>query len=82
MWIRKLKKGIVIEIIIGFPMVFMTVMTLWALFLNINTWISAIAAGTRTISDPVGILSIALVILALSLIFLSIKENLKLKTAD
>lgn len=80
-WIRKLKKGIIIELIIGFPMVFMTVMTLWALILNINNWFVSIAAGTRTFTDPVGILSIALIILASSLIILSIKENLKLKTA-
>jgi len=80
MWIRKLNKGMIQQVIVGVPMVFMTIMTLWALALNINTWISAIGTGARTVTDPVGILSVALVILALSLIYLSIKENLKFKT--
>lgn len=80
LWVRKLNKGIIPQIIVGVPMIFMTVMTLWALILNINSWLAAINAGTRTITDPIGILSVALVVLALSLIFLSIKENLKFKT--
>jgi carbon starvation protein CstA len=81
MWVRKLNKGIVQQVVVGLPMIFMTIMTLWALVLNINTWISAIINGTRTYTDPIGILSVALVVLALSLIYLSVKENLKFKTA-
>jgi carbon starvation protein len=80
-WVRKLNKGIRDELIVGIPMVFMTVMTMWALTLNIKSWIDSISTGTRTVSDPVGILSVALVLLALALIYLSVKENLKLKPA-
>ncbi|HEY3250923.1 MAG TPA: carbon starvation CstA family protein [Ignavibacteria bacterium] len=78
-WVRKLNKGYKEEIIVGIPMVFMTIMTLWALFLNIKGWIDSINAGTRTIADPVGLLSIALVILAISLIYLTLQENYKVK---
>jgi carbon starvation protein len=81
MWIRKLNKGFIEEIIVGVPMVFMTVMTIWALALNIKTWVDAIFAGTRTIADPIGILSSILIILALSIMYISLKENVKLKTA-
>lgn len=81
MWIRKLNKGFAEEIIVGIPMVFMTVMTVWALILNIKTWIEAVYIGTRTIIDPVGILSSALVLLALSIIYISLKENVKLNTS-
>jgi hypothetical protein len=63
-------------------MVFMTVMTIWALILNIKTWIDSICAGTRTIADPVGILSSALVLLALSIIYISAKENVKFRTSQ
>ncbi len=80
MWVRKLNKGIIEEIIVGVPMVFMSVMTIWALVLNIKNWIEAIVSGTRTITDPVGILSSALVLLALSIIYISLKENVKLET--
>lgn len=79
-WVRKLNKGIKEELIVGIPMVFMTVMTMWALFLNIKTWITAIGAGTRSFADPVGLLSIALVTLALCLIYLTMRDNFKLKT--
>jgi carbon starvation protein len=79
-WVRKLNKGIIEEIIVGLPMVFMTVMTIWALVLNIKNWIVSIDTGTRTFTDPVGLLSVALVLLALSIIYISIRENLKLKT--
>ena len=80
MWVRKLNKGIIEEIIVGLPMVFMTVMTIWALVLNIKNWIVSIESGIRTFTDPVGLLSVALVLLALSIIYISIRENLKLKT--
>jgi carbon starvation protein CstA len=80
MWVRSLNKGFIEEIIVGVPMVFMTVMTIWALILNIKNWIDSIYAGTRTIADPVGILSSALVLLALSIIYISAKENVKLRT--
>ena len=58
----------------------MTVMTVWALILNIKNWVISIDAGSRTFTDPVGLLSVALVFLALSIIYISIRENLKLKT--
>lgn len=80
MWVRKLNKGFIEEIIVGLPMVFMTVMTIWALILNIKYWIESIYLGTRAITDPVGLLSVALVLLALSIIYISLKENIKLKT--
>jgi carbon starvation protein len=80
MWVRKLNKGIIEEIIVGIPMVFMTVMTIWALILNIKNWIVSVDVGTRTITDPVGLLSVALVLLALSIIYISLKENVKLRT--
>ncbi len=80
MWVRKLNKGIIEEIIVGLPMVFMTVMTIWALILNIKNWIESIYLGTRAITDPVGLLSVALVLLALSIIYISLRENIKLKT--
>ncbi len=82
MWVRKLNKGFIEEIIVGVPMVFMTVMTIWALILNIKTWIDSIYAGTRSIADPVGLLSSALVLLALSIIYISAKENVKLRTSQ
>ncbi len=63
-------------------MVFMTVMTIWALVLNIKSWIESILNGARTIIDPVGLLSVVLVLLALSLIYLSTRENLKMKTTN
>ena len=78
-WVRKLNKGFKEEIIIGIPMVFMTIMTLWALFLNIKGWIDSINSGTRSVIDPVGFLSIALVSLALCLIYLTMRTNLKSK---
>ena len=81
MWVRKLNKGFIEEIIVGIPMVFMSVMTIWALVLNIKTWITAIYAGTRTFTDPIGILSSALILLALSIMYISVKENVKLKTS-
>lgn len=80
-WVRKLNKGFAEELIVGIPMVFMTVMTIWALVLNINSWIDAVFAGTRTLTDPVGILSVALVLLALTLIFFSVRQNLRIKSA-
>ncbi len=82
MWVRKLNKGFIEEIIVGVPMVFMTVMTIWALILNIKIWVDSIYAGTRTIADPVGLLSSALVLLALSIIYISAKENVKLRTSQ
>jgi len=78
-WVRKLNKGLKDELIVGIPMVFMTIMTLWALFLNIKGWIYSIYAGTRSIFDPVGFLSIALVSLAICLIYLTMRVNLNSK---
>jgi carbon starvation protein len=78
-WVRNLNKGYKEEIIVGIPMIFMTIMTLWALFLNLKSWIEAVYSGARSIADPVGFLSIALVILALSLIYLTMRESYKSK---
>jgi carbon starvation protein len=78
-WVRKLNKGYKEEIIVGIPMIFMTVMTLWALFLNIKVWIDSVYSGTRSLADPIGLLSIALVTLAISLIYLTLRENYKPK---
>ena len=50
--------------------------------LRIKNWIISIDAGSRTFTDPVGWLSVALVLLALSIIYISIRENLKLKTVN
>jgi hypothetical protein len=55
--------------LVGLPMVFMMTMTLWALFITIQKWLTGIAAGTRTVVDPVGIASVCLTVLALGLIF-------------
>lgn len=77
-WVRKLNKGIIEEMIVGLPMLFMTSITLWALIINLVNWIKAISAGTRTITDPVGVLSLILFSLALALITLSVRENIKL----
>jgi carbon starvation protein len=79
-WVRRLEKGLTAEIIVGLPMVFMTVMTLWALTLNIIKWLQAVQAGIRTIIDPVGLLSLALALLAISIIFITLRENLKIKS--
>jgi carbon starvation protein len=78
-WVRKLNKGFKEELIVGVPMVFMTIMTLWALMLNLKTWMEAIGAGTRSIADPIGLLSAALVTLAIGLIYLTMRDNLKIK---
>jgi carbon starvation protein len=78
-WIRKLNKGIVPQVIVGVPMVFMTVITLWTLILNINRWLDAISEGKRTITDPSGILNVLLIVLALSLLYYSGKEIFKKK---
>jgi carbon starvation protein len=55
--------------LVGLPMAFMMTMTLWALFITIQKWLTGIAAGTRTVVDPVGIASVCLTVLALGLIF-------------
>jgi carbon starvation protein len=82
MWVRNLNKGFIEEAVVGLPMVFMTVMTLWALVLNIKNWVVSVSAGTRNALDPVGLLSVALVLLAVSIIYLSLRENLKLKPVN
>jgi carbon starvation protein len=79
MWIRNRKKGLLLQIVVGIPMLFMTVITLWALLININSWFSAIKSGARTIYDPIGLLSSILVILAIALITLSVRKQYKLR---
>jgi carbon starvation protein len=81
-WVRKLNIGVKGDLIVGIPMVFMTVMTLWALILSIKSWILSIYAGTRTIADPVGLLSIALVSLAICLIYLTVRGSTNLKQTN
>ena len=80
MWVRSLNRGIIEEIAVDLSKVFKTVMTLWALVLNIKNWISSVSTCMRTIMDTAGLLSVMLILLALSLIYLSARENLKVKT--
>jgi carbon starvation protein len=54
--------------LVGIPMAFMMTMTLWSLALIIQKWILGIEAGSRSLSDPVGIASIVLMALAFGLI--------------
>jgi carbon starvation protein len=78
-WLRKLNKGFIQQVIVGVPMVFMTVITLWTLLLNVDRWFVAISEGKRTITDPSGILNLLLIALALSLLYYSGKEIFKKK---
>jgi carbon starvation protein len=79
-WIRKLNKGIIQQVVVGVPMIFMTVITLWTLILNVDRWFNAISEGKRTITDPSGILNLLLIVLALSLLYYSGKEIFKKRT--
>jgi carbon starvation protein len=78
-WIRKLNKGIIQQVIVGVPMLFMTIITLWTLILNVDRWLDAIDEGKRTITDPGGILNLLLIVLAVSLLYYSGKEIFKNK---
>jgi len=59
--------------LVGIPMFFMMTMTLWSLLLTIWKWLVAVAAGSRTLLDPVGIAAICLMLLAVSLILEGIR---------
>jgi carbon starvation protein len=55
--------------LVGLPMAFMMTMTLWSLLLTAQKWVTGIGAGSRSVVDPVGLASVCLLTLAVSLIF-------------
>lgn len=81
-WVRRLTPNLWARLAVGLPMVFMTVMTLWALALNLYKWVDAIKLGTRTWLDPIGLLSAILVALALAMLGLTLMPKNKIATAD
>jgi carbon starvation protein len=78
-WVQRLTTNFWARLAVGAPMVFMTIMTLWALTLNIYKWIDAIKLGTRTWFDPIGLLSTVLVALALTMLTMTLMQKNKTK---
>jgi len=68
-WLLRRERQQQAVFLIGLPMAFMMTMTLWSLLIMIQKWIVGIGAGSRSLLDPVGLASVCLCILAVSLIF-------------
>lgn len=77
-WVQRLTTSPWARLAVGAPMVFMTIMTLWALTLNLFKWIDAINLGTRTWLDPIGLLSALLVALALTMLGMTLMPKISL----
>jgi carbon starvation protein len=72
-WLIRRQKEKRAYLLVGVPMVFMFTMTFWALSASIYKWILAIGAGTRFWLDPIGLVSVALLILG----FILVAEGLR-----
>ncbi|WP_287127819.1 carbon starvation protein A [Candidatus Cyanaurora vandensis] len=67
-WLIRRKKEKLAYVFVGLPMAFMMTVTLWALGLATQKWFNGVTGGTRSWADPVGWISLALLVLAVILI--------------